>query len=153
MDIVATDIADIDIIESLWEELNEHNNALHRKHFGRELSEKWNHKSKEFVRKAAECRMKLDVAKIDDDIVGYCISGINKHSQGEIVSIYVRPEFRSTGAGTRLLNEHIRWLKENNVTTIYLFVHPCNIDAIRFYWKFNFFFTGPLMELCEPSSM
>jgi diamine N-acetyltransferase len=150
MDIVATDIADIDLIGALWEELNEHNNALHKKYFGEALSEKWIHKSRELIRRAAECRTKFDVVKIDDDIVGYCISGINKYSQGEIVSLYIRPGFRSTGAGTRLLTEHIRWLKENNVITIYLYVHPCNIDAIRFYWRFNFFATGPVMELFEP---
>ncbi len=152
MDIVATDMADIDIIGPLWEELNEHNSALHKKYFGRELSEKWSHKSRELIRRAAECSMKFDVVKINDNVVGYCISGINKHCQGEIVSLYIRPEFRSTGAGTRLLTEHIRWLKENNVTTIYLYVHPCNIDAIRFYWRFDFFSTGPLMELLETQS-
>jgi hypothetical protein len=30
-----------------------------------------------------------------------------------------------------------------------IYVHPCNTDAIRFYWKFNFFSNSSLMEICE----
>ncbi|MBI5572142.1 MAG: GNAT family N-acetyltransferase [Desulfomonile tiedjei] len=149
MDLIATDIADIGIIEPLWQKLHEHNSALHKKYFGRELKETWTRKNREFVARAQECRTKFHVVKSDDWVVGYCVSAINKYGQGEIVSIYVLPEFRGKGIGTRLMDEHLRWLRENQVTSIFLFVHPCNIDAIRFYWRFSFFASGPLMELCK----
>lgn len=149
MNIVATEVADIGIIGPLWEKLHEHNNALHKRYFGRELSEKWDHKSRELIKKAREYRIKFDVVKFGAEIVGFCISGIDKHLQGEIVSIYVLPEFRGKGVGTELLNEHLGWLKQNKAASIFLYVHPCNIEAIRFYWRFGFFSSGPLMELCE----
>jgi len=148
MEIIATDIADIGIVEPLWQKLNEHNNALHKRYFGRELKETWTRKNREFLARARECRTKFHVVKSDDRVVGYCVSAINKFLQGEIVSIYVLPEFRGNGIGTRLMDEHLSWLRENKVTSIFLFVHPCNTDAIRFYWRFSFFASGPLMELC-----
>ncbi len=109
----------------------------------------WPHKIQEFEKRAAECRMKFDVVKVKDDIAGYCVSSINRHLQGEIVSLFVLPEFRGQGVGTCLLDEHMRWLHTHNVRSIFLYVHPCKTLSIRFYWKFKLFSNSPLMELCE----
>ncbi len=93
--------------------------------------------------------MKFDVVKVNDEIAGYCVSSVNKHLQGEIVSLFVLPEFRGQGVGTCLMDAHVRWLRCRGARSIFLHAHPCNTFAIRFYWKFNFFSNSPLMELCE----
>ncbi|MEW6348550.1 MAG: GNAT family N-acetyltransferase [Thermodesulfobacteriota bacterium] len=149
MHIIETDIADFHIIRSLWEQLQAHNSSLHRKFFGEDLPENWPHKMHEFEKRAGECRIKFDVVKVADDIAGYCVSSINRYLQGEIVSLFVLPEFRGLGLGTCLMDAHMKWLRAHRVKSIFLYVHPCNTPAIRFYWKFNFFSNSPLMELCE----
>ena len=149
MNIIAVDISEVDIICHLWEELNDYNNGLHQKYFGHELGERGEHKRQEFRSKAGEGLIKFDIVKIGDKIVGYCISSLNTLLSGEIKSIYILPKFRNRGIGTALVNEHITWLKENRSQSVFLYVHPCNTDAIRFYWKFNFFSNSPLMEICE----
>ena len=144
MKIIKTEISKIDKIRPLWEELNEYIESLHRKYFRETLGITW----KQFRNRAITGKAKFDIIKDNKKIVGYCISIINKLLEGEIVSIYILPEFRSKGIGTHLIKEHLKWLKENKVKSIFLYVHPCNIDAIRLYWRFNFFSNSPLMEVC-----
>jgi diamine N-acetyltransferase len=149
MEIVETDISQIHVISHLWEKLNEYNNGLHRNCFGERLAADWEGKSQEFKRRADQCRMKFNVARIDEDIVGYCVSSINDRGEAEIISLFVLSDSRSKGIGTALMNEHWKWFQENNATGIFLYVHPCNTTAIRFYWKFGFFSNSPTMEVCK----
>jgi diamine N-acetyltransferase len=149
MNIIEVDIAELDMIRFLWEELNEYNNSLHRKCFGERLRRDWAHECQELQKRAQELAVRFHVAKLDEELVGYCLSSINKDLEGEIISLFVRPGFRGKGIGTLLVNEHMRSFRENKARSIFLYVHPCNCDAIRFYWKFNFFSNSPLMELCE----
>ena len=151
MNIIETDIAELHRIRFLWEELNEYNNSLHRKCFGEKLPKDWAHESQDLIKRAQECRIRFHLARVNKEIVGYCLSSINNDLQGEIISLFVCPEFRDKGIETCLANKHMKWFCENNVRSIFLYVHPCNCDAIRFYWKFNFFSHSPLMELCELS--
>jgi len=147
--IVSADIADIDLIAPLWEQLNEHNKAAHKKCFGEDLHETWADKKRELRKRSDQCLLKFNYATSNDTIAGYCISSINPRKEGEIISLFVLPEFRGGGIGGCLIKEHIRWLRENGAKSVFLYVHPCNIDAIRFYWRFHFFSSSPLMELSE----
>ncbi len=153
MNVIASDLSDIDVIQPLWEKLDQYNKSLHRRFFGKELRGKWDHTVQDLQKRSDQCQMKFDVVKINGKLVGYCISSINRYFYGEIVSIYVLPEFRSRGIGACLMNEHIKWLRGWKAKSIFLYVHPCNIKAIQFYWRFNFFAAGPLMELCETEDL
>ena len=147
--IVAADIADIDLISPLWEQLNEHNKAAHKKCFGEDLRETWEDKKRELRKRSEQCQFKFDYARSNDTVVGYCISSINMRKEGEIISLFVLPEFRRGGVGSSLMRTHILWLRESGAKSVFLYVHPCNIDAIRFYWRFHFFSSSPLMEFSE----
>lgn len=147
--ITPANISEIGRIRHLWEQLHEYNKSLHLRYFGYELKEKWDHKQQEFLKRIGESRIKFDIVQTDTQIVGYCISSITGALEGEIVSIYIIPEYRNHGIGKRLMDEHIKWLKNNDAKSIFLYVHPCNIDAIRFYWRYNFFSNSPLMEMCD----
>jgi ribosomal protein S18 acetylase RimI-like enzyme len=149
VDIVATDVDDIELIRPLWEQLNEHNRALHKGCFGEGLHRTWVEFLEQLTQRSHECGIRFDVVRSHQALVGYCLSSINTRSEGEIVSLFVLPEFRGRGIGYSLMRQHIEWFRENCVKSMYLYVHPCNVDAIRFYWRFRFFSSSPLMELCE----
>jgi len=148
IEIITADLSQIDVIQPLWEALLEYNSALHRGCLGYELHSSWDHKKDELRKRWKEGPVKFDIVKADDEVVGYCLSAVNEALQGEIVSVYLLEECRRKGIGTRLLSDHLKWLRENNAEHIFLYVHPCNSNAIQFYWSFGFFSNSPLMETC-----
>jgi ribosomal protein S18 acetylase RimI-like enzyme len=148
LEILATEVSDIDIIRPLWEQLNGLNRSLHKRCFGDVIHQTWADFLCDFKRRSDQCDLKLNIARMDQALVGYCISSINRRFEGEIVSLFVLPEFRGHGVGTDLMREHLTWLRELRVKSVFLYVHPCNTAAIRFYWRFHFFSSSPLMEVC-----
>ena len=148
IEIIAGELSKIDVIRPLWEDLLAYNSALHRGCYGYLLHKSWVEKKEEFKKRSEEGFVKFDLVKAADSIVGYCISTMSKALEGEIVSLYLRQKFRRNGIGTRLVSDHLQWLRANNAKHIYLYVHPCNVDAIQFHWTFGFFSNSPLMELC-----
>lgn len=75
---------------------------------------------------------KISVAKDDEDIIGYIISVINE-SKGEHLSFHVNESYRGKGIGTSLLNEHIKWLKNQDCKSIAIKVSYENNSTIDFY--------------------
>lgn len=57
---------------------------------------------------------------------------------GEIISIYLLPEYIGKGYGRQLLKETVRELKESGFHDIYLWVLKGNYRARRFYEKYGF---------------
>jgi ribosomal protein S18 acetylase RimI-like enzyme len=58
-------------------------------------------------------------------------------------SMWVAPEHRSAGLGTRLINEVVRWAREElGAGELRLMVTSSNESAIRFYTRCGFVFTG-----------
>jgi ribosomal protein S18 acetylase RimI-like enzyme len=145
----AADQSRLALIRHLWEELNRLNSELHRKYFGWKLRENWHHKHQEFKKRFETLFVKFDLAKSGGTIVAYCISSVNASLEGEIISIYTRPDFRGRGIGKKLVTDHLAWMRAHHAKYIFVYVHPCNTGAIRFYWQFNFFSNSPLMEICQ----
>ena len=76
---------------------------------------------------------------VDDDIpAGYCISTIDK-SAGEIDSIFIEEKYRKYKLGTKLLENSIRWLKENNCIKISVAVAEGHESVLGFYEKAGFY--------------
>jgi GNAT superfamily N-acetyltransferase len=57
-------------------------------------------------------------------------------------SMWVAPEHRSAGLGTRLMNEVERWARGLGTGELWLMVTSGNEPAIRFYRRCGFEFTG-----------
>jgi len=57
-------------------------------------------------------------------------------------SMWVAPEHRSAGLGTRLMNEVERWARGLETGELWLMVTSGNEPAIRFYRRCGFEFTG-----------
>ena len=88
-------------------------------------------------------------AFIDGKIVGtasFCPSRWEKfNSCGEVVTIYLLPEYMGKGIGTMLMNACVQELQLLGFTTIILWVLEDNYSARHFYEKYGFICTGDYM--------
>ena len=81
------------------------------------------------------------VAKEDDLIVGY-IGIWNICGEGDIINIAVKEDFRRKGAGSFLMQNAIKYCKENDITALNLEVRESNAPARAFYKKCDFLEVG-----------
>ncbi|MEM4076664.1 MAG: GNAT family N-acetyltransferase, partial [Metallosphaera sp.] len=73
------------------------------------------------------------VARLGEQIVGYCIGIVQFKTRGHVVSIATLKAARNRGIGSALLNELEERFKKLGCTYSYLEVNVNNSDAIRFY--------------------
>ena len=79
---------------------------------------------------------------------GFCRSRLPELSDfGEIVSIYLLPEYIGKGYGKRLLDAVVSQLKEIGFNDIFLWVLEENSRARRFYEKSGFSESGRHMDI------
>lgn len=88
-------------------------------------------------------------AKIKGEVVGLLFGALktfNKHFQelgyGELVAIYIHPNFQGQGIGRKLKSFFESWLQENGITNYCLNVLKDNQKAIEVYTKWG----GKLFE-------
>lgn len=84
---------------------------------------------------------------LDDDILigtsSYCRSRWNEfEGWGEIISIYLLPQYMGKGYGRHLLNAVVDGLKKQGYGDIFLWVLEENMRARRFYEKCGLAFSG-----------
>lgn len=91
----------------------------------------------------------LQVAWLDDAMIGYCFSSLGKGSTGEIDSLYIEPQVRRHGIGRRLVEVALRWLVERGCDDIKLWVYPRNTDAMAFYGRLGFTAGPDMREMTE----
>ena len=87
----------------------------------------------------------LLVARVEAGVVGFVSATYSsdfplKVSQpfGRLNNLYVLPEYRRKGIGTRLVNECLKKMKDSSVKTIRLNVVKDNQPAINLYEKLGF---------------
>lgn len=68
------------------------------------------------------------------------------HDWGEIISIYLLPDYMSKGYGKALMKSAISELKMQGFENIFLWVLEENIRARRFYEQFGFLLTDDFIE-------
>ena len=90
------------------------------------------------------------VAVVDDSVVGYCASIVEKKPPvyristfGYIDNLCVSNNFQKKGIGTLLFNDAVERFKSKGINRIECFVALGNPKAIRFWRKMNFV---PFME-------
>ena len=67
---------------------------------------------------------------------------------GEVHTLYVLPEYWGRGFGTALLDNSVRWLKNQGFDRIYLWALEGNVRARRLYEKYGFTPTTDML-LCQ----
>lgn len=128
---------EINVIKQLWEQ----NRQYHEKtsEYFKEL-----YQSISFEKRIKafsifdEDTMKITVAKINNDYVGYCISTAIDE-KGELESIHVLESLRGSGIGKELAERHIEWMKVKNCKVMGVTVSQENESTIGFYRKLGFY--------------
>jgi len=136
-------IDDLDTLVELWWESS---------HYHEELEPRFQYGSgarkatREFFAKQMESENSCYwVAQNEDGIIGYVEAMVIErppiHAMrriGYLGSIYVKPEARQKGFGTKLWKLARDWFEEKEVSIIDLMVASKNPAAIEFWKKFNF---------------
>jgi ribosomal protein S18 acetylase RimI-like enzyme len=78
-------------------------------------------------------------------------NGIHKEV-GELVQVWISPEFRGSGVACSLMETVLRWCEESGIRKIFAKINLGNDRALKFYRKFGFDFT-PSTAGSFPSSL
>ena len=83
---------------------------------------------------------KLHTSTVSDNVSEY-------PSEAEIISLYVLPDYWSTGQGYQLMKFAVECLKIQGFKSCYLWVIRDNERAVRFYKRFGFKNTGEFLTV------
>ncbi len=127
----------IGAIKNLWEKNRQYheNNSIFFGDLYRYIS--FDDKVNDFE-KFQEDKIKISVATVNDEYIGYCISTIIDDN-GEIASVHVDKSYRRIGVGKKLVVEHLEWLKGKKCKVIGVTVSHENEITISFYKKLGFY--------------
>jgi len=141
-EIVFTEIGldQIDLIQPLWEKLNQHNAAL-SPHFPREIGRRtFAPRKRELWQRGTSGKLKIDLVRVRDQEApaAYCVSTLTGDFEGEIDSLYVDEGFRGIGIGSELTKRSLQWLDSVGAKSKFISVTYGNDEAVRFYARFGF---------------
>jgi len=134
------DTKELDLIQPLWEKLNQLHFDLSPDFKNRYKEMSWEKRKTKLTDKSEE--LMIDIVLDDkDSLIGYCISSIDKtnHKAGEIESVYIEESHRNAGLGKQLINNAIEWLSIKGTTVQKLAVGIGNEKVLNFYRQFNFY--------------
>jgi ribosomal protein S18 acetylase RimI-like enzyme len=141
------DIAEIGLVEPLWNALREHHTALAPTlDSPRPREESWARRRTQYENWLAEPGSFILVAEQANALVGYAMVHLRSASPtwssseqaGEIETLSVLPEMRGQGIGTALLQGVRERLKPLGLSELSLHVLAGNDDATRFYERHGF---------------
>ena len=149
-DIQVFDIRELNLIKSLWEELN----AMHledSEYFkDRYRANTFEKRCSKFTSMNPADFLGYMVVDGKDDVLGYCISTVNRpESKGEIDSLFLKDCLRGSGYGSELVVRSVEWLKKNRCSTICVSVADGHESVFDFYMKQGFFPRLTYLELKE----
>ncbi|WP_422484596.1 GNAT family N-acetyltransferase [Gudongella sp. DL1XJH-153] len=127
----------IEIIKDLWEknrQYHENNSTF----FGESYRTICFEDKVKDLAKFHKDKIKISVAKVNDEYIGYCISTI-VDDNGEIASIHVDQSSRRVGIGKKLVVEYLEWMKGKKCKAIGVTVSQENKSTINFYKELGFY--------------
>jgi len=134
------DTKELDLIQPLWEKLNQLHFDLSPDFKNRYKEMSWEKRKARIMYKSEEIMVDI-VLNDQEGIIGYCISSIDRtnHKSGEIESVYIKETHRNAGLGKLLINNAIEWLISKGTTEQKLVVGVGNEKVLGFYRQFNFY--------------
>ncbi len=132
---------DLDTVQSLWEKLNRMHSEL-SSHFQDRFREMdWEERKLKLQKKAKEMLVEYVINNANRQVIGYCISSIDKEDDktGEIDSIYIEASYRKSGFGKQLMGNALKWLNEKGAKTQRILVAAGNESVLEYYRQFGFY--------------
>ena len=137
----------IDKIAPLWAELNRQHLSLSPYFKDYYTTLIFEDRKKAILQRAWGGDVHVDLAlNASDQLVGYCVSSIDKWLTGEIDSIFVITECRGQGIGTTLMEKALEWLNIKGAKKKIVSVAVGNEQAYVFYEQFGFYPRRSLLE-------
>jgi ribosomal protein S18 acetylase RimI-like enzyme len=138
---------EMDMIKPLWEKLNQIH--LHDAHHFQDHFRNFTFAARcNKFQDMDDAHMRIEVALDRDTAVGYCISTIEK-GMGEIDSLFIEEKFRKYGLGGQLVENGVKWLKNNNCAKIMVSVAEGHESVFGFYQKHGFYPRMTYLQLKE----
>jgi len=133
-------IETLELIGSLWEKLRQVH-AASTVHFPeRYEAMNWHDRKQSLIDKSIALHVEYATDKDSGQLVGYCISSVEKEATtGEVDSLFVDEPYRKTGLGEELFSRSINWLDEQQVEVQRLSVSVGNEVVLDFYKRFDFY--------------
>ena len=139
-------IEQLDVVEPLWKSLQEHHAELEEVPDVRALDASWKRRRAQYERWLREGTAYLLVASDGDHAVGYLMLRLGDgpstweigERAGEVETLAVLPEARSSGVGEALMRAAIEVADANGVRALGVGVVHSNEAAIRFYERAGF---------------
>ena len=128
----------ISCIRNLWEKLNKlhYEDSVYFEDFYESFS--FEERIGRFRNLGAE-DLKITIVKDGPRFLGYCIS-TKEEKNGEIDSIYLEDEVQGRGVGKKLVQDHVKWLKESGCSRIRVAVSYGHEKGVEdFYHHLGFF--------------
>ena len=127
----------LDSIEQLWTELRRHH-ARVSTDFSAWFGERSFSSRKAELLAQASADMRIEFAMTGNTPIGYCVSTLSTDYTGEVDSLFVDPEYRGAGIGSRLMRSGVGWLEERGASPIIIVVVHGNDKALHWYAEMGF---------------
>lgn len=151
MIIIETNALSLDLIQPLWEKLNQHimEKSCFRDHYANFT---FSQRTEFLLKKSSKGDMHVVLVKDKKygNLVAYCVTTISPDNQGEIDSIYVEEKYRGRGVGEELMKRSLGWLDKNSVQKKTINVSFDNQEVVSFYERFGFRPRSITLELPTP---
>ncbi len=137
----------LDEIKVLWETLNRHHLSVspYFKDYYRTLT--FEERKRAILQRASGGEVRVDLAlDASGELIGYCVSSIDRWLTGEIDSIFVTAKYRGQGIGRALMEKALAWLNGKGAKKKIVSVAVGNEQAYRFYSRFGFLPRRTLLE-------
>jgi len=136
----------IDKIKPLWVELNKHllEVSPYFKNYYETLT--FEGRKRFILQRASGGAVRVDLAFDASELVGYCVSSIDRLLTGEVDSIFVDKYYRGQGIGRTLIEKALLWLESEGVKKNIISVTVGNEQVYRFYAIFGFLPRRTLLE-------
>ena len=126
-------------IKSLWRGLNEHHEMI-SPHFSDDFRDfTFEQRIDNLMKKCIPGKIRVTIAKNQDQAVGYVISSVTDEDVGEIESIFIQESFRQQQVGDGLMLRALAWFDSVNVRLKIVSVAVGNEAVYPFYARFGFF--------------
>ena len=100
----------------------------------------------EYAGKTYWFAMAYDGKIIGTMAIGQCRDD-DKPAAGEVMAIYLLPEYWSMGLGKKSMDFAVKTLRESSFDDIYVWVLEENVRARKFYEKYGFVYDGTRKEI------
>jgi ribosomal protein S18 acetylase RimI-like enzyme len=150
-----TDRQGLDLIKPLWQQLVEHHKARSPIFYNDYAKMTFATRKKQLLEKSRGNNIRIDLARDENlgEFVGYCVSTISEERQGEIDSIYIKPDYRRFGIADNLMKRALHWMDEQLITKRILVVGAGNEEVLGFYSKYGFHPRNIVLEQAQAKKL